>query len=480
MIRQSKAKKQNFLTGEVLEIVKEKPFKTVRGVHTVELFDAWTGKIVERIESENFISKIMEELQRQAALFAFLADSLDTSYTSPRYNGPMDSLSKYNTIFDVPWYFGSFPMSNIILTDYDGPEDPENEIIMRGRVIGWAGKKSTYSGSDTKRGSLNSSESFVKPGHIHLVYDWPTHAANGTFQSVYWNYDPFLNGIFGVIGKKTVQVTAPNGYVFLNNILARFKNGKLYFAAREASSNKIAILMYDFDVQTKEITNGAVYAVLNTTSIDVFDIASNGDIYVFTANTLFCFGTNGMSKNIPGTSQTTRSFSGYPKEFFCIAGQEFYIGARTNTGSSYPFQVARYDISNLSSPLEVRMISSTTISPTDLIYPAHYLPELNMFFMSVYNGYNYFLDRSTLDFSKNTPAPAGSNSYSYFPIVFSQHDKQFLEIRHLTPSNGDTTKRTITISPIGFIGARNLLPSPVTKTNTNTMKLTYDLYIDSY
>ncbi|OAO80584.1 hypothetical protein A0O32_1376 [Anoxybacillus flavithermus] len=86
MIRQSKATKRNFLTGEAIEIIKEKSLKGVRGVHTIELFDALTGKLVERVESENFISKVMEELQRQAALFAFLTDSMSREYI--QYNGP--------------------------------------------------------------------------------------------------------------------------------------------------------------------------------------------------------------------------------------------------------------------------------------------------------------------------------------------------------------------------------------------------------
>lgn len=483
MIRQSKATKRNFLTGEAIEIIKEKPLKSVRGVHTIELFDALTGKLVERVESENFISKVMEELQRQAALLAFLTDSISLSGSYIQYNGPLYDLAKYNVVFDnadMSWVTsGSFPMSWLVLTDYDGPEDPENEIIMRGRIVGYASRYSTYAGSDTKRGSLNTAESFIESRHIHLVYDWPTHAANGTFQSVYWNSRADENNSIGVVGKKYLQISAPNGYLFIDK-QARVKSGKLYFMGKEGQTNKVAILVYDLNIQAQTITNGQVYALLNTTSTyDDFEIAPNGDIYLISGSNLYCFGQNGSPKNIPGTSQTYRYYSGYLLDLFCIAGQDVYMESRTNYNDD--IKIDRYNINNLVNPLDTKVIPRNTIDAYQrYCYGAQYIPDLNMLVMNIY-GYAFFVDRTTLNFSKDTPVKTsiGSNS----AITYDPIKKRFIEIRHTTPyANGqyDYTKRDVTIQPLGFMGARNLLPSPVTKTSTNTMKLTYDLYIDSY
>ncbi|MBE2905861.1 hypothetical protein HPJ93_05350 [Anoxybacillus flavithermus] len=483
MIRQSKATKRNFLTGEAIEIIKEKPIKGVRGVHTIELFDALTGKLVERVESENFISKVMEELQRQAALFAFLTDSM-SGESSIQYNGPRYDLARYDVVFqnfDMSWVTrGDFPMSWIVLTDYDGPEDPENEIIMRGRIIGYADRYNTYVGSDTKRGTLNTAESFIEPQHIHLVYDWPTHAANGTFQSVYWNYDYDKNASFAVIGKKSLQISAPNGYLFVGYVQAKAKNGKLYFMGKEAQTNKVAILVYELNIQARTITNGQVYALLNTTSgYENFEIAPNGDIYLISESTLYCFGQNGSPKNIPGTSQTSRSYSGFLLDLFAIAGQDVYIESRTKYSND--LQINRYNINDLVNPLDVKVIPWASVD----VYQKYcrgvdYIPDVDMLAITV-DGYTYFVDRTMLDLSKNTPVKTSVSNYS--AITYDPTKKQFIEIRHATPyENGqyDYTKRDVTIRPLGFIGARNLLPSPVTKTSTNTMKLTYDLYIDSF
>lgn len=487
MIRQSKATKRNFLTGEAIEIIKEKPLKAVRGVHTIELFDALTGKLVERVESENFISKVMEELQRQAALFAFLTDSIRREW-SIQYNGPLYDLARYDVVFENPdmsWYTsGDFPMSWLVLTDYDGPEDPENEIIMRGRIIGYADRYNTYVGSDTKRGSLNTAESFVEPQHIHLVYDWPTHTSNGTFQSVYWNYDYDENASFAVIGKKSLQISAPNGYLFYSNIFidrAKVKNGKLYFMGKEVQTNKVAILVYDLNVQARTITNGQVYALLNISdnyTYDDFEIAPNGDIYLISGSTLYCFGQNGSPKNIPGTSQTSRDY-GYLLDLFVIVGQDVYIESRTSYTDD--LKINRYNINDLVNPVDVKVIPRSSIDVYQKYCQGmHYIPELDMLAITV-DGYTYFVDRTMLDLSKNTPVKTIVSNYS--AMTYDTTKKQFIEIRHTTPTgpNGnDYTKRDVTIRPLGFIGARNLLPSPVTKTSTNTMKLTYDLYIDSF
>ncbi|OQM47542.1 hypothetical protein B6A27_00415 [Anoxybacillus sp. UARK-01] len=484
MIRQSKATKRNFITGEAIEIIKEKPLKDVRSVHTIELFDEVTGKLIERVKSENFISKVMEELQRQAALFAFLTEYVTTSGSSIQYRGPLYDLAKYDVVFknlDMSWVTDrAFPMSWLVLTDYDGPEDPENEIIMRGRIIGYAGRYITYAGSDTKQGSLNTAESFVEPQHIHLVYDWPTHAANGTFQSVYWNDNYDRNFSLGLIGKKNLQISAPNGYLFLDYQIAKVKNGKLYFMGKEAQTNKVAILVYDLNIQARTITNGQVYALLNTTSgFSSFEIAPNGDIYLTSGDYLYCYGQNGSPKNIPGTSQTSRRYTNYLFSLFAIVGQDVYIESRTSYYND--IQINRYNINDLVNPLDVKVIPRAFVDAYQKNgIGMHYIPDLDMLVMTI-EGYTYFVDRTMLNLSKNTPVRTTINSLS--AITYDATKKQFIEIRQTTPvinGQNDYTKRDVIIQPLGFIGARNLLPSPVTKTNTNTMKLTYDLYIDSY
>lgn len=441
MIRQSKATKRNFLTGEAIEIIKEKPLKSVRGVHTIELFDALTGKMVERVKSENFIAKTMEALQRQAALFAFLTERISYSSGSRiEYYGPFYDLSRYDIIFNNPemiWLINvNFPMNWIVLTDYDGPENPENEVIMRGRIVGYAYRYSTYSGSDTKRGTINLAESFIESQHIHLVFDWPTHAANGTFNSVYWNPESSTNYSNGIVETKFLRLDAPQGYTF-TNAKPRVKNGKIYFLGRNQQDNKAAILEYDFNVQTRTIGNGRVYALLNSTlNFAIFDIAPNGDIYITYGNTLYCFDQNGSPKTIPGTSQTSRSYTNFLFGLFAIAGQDVYIESRTS--SSNDLQINRYSINDLVNPLDVIVIPRSFIDVYNTSCNGMlFLPDLNIVTVSVGSS-TYFLDRGTLDFSKETPVRTYMNGNS--AVAYDPTRRQFIEVRHSEVS-GDNTKR---------------------------------------
>lgn len=140
-----------------------------QGKIKVELFDDLTGRKIEEIKTENFIAKGMDYLYRLAMISIF---------TDGRYTG---GTNLYNSFND--------PFQYMILTNANHPEDPENEWLVRGRTIGFAYTTGTYSGSSRYRGSYNANESFTNSEQVHIVIDFPTHAANGTFQSIYFLYN---------------------------------------------------------------------------------------------------------------------------------------------------------------------------------------------------------------------------------------------------------------------------------------------------
>lgn len=160
--------KENFLTGERIELPYTKKTAPVRGFVKLELFDDLTGKKIEEITSENFISKYVYQYWEQLMRRSFIY----------HLNTQQGGLSGFSTLL-------SFPFQTFVLLDYNKPEDPENERIAPGKVVGYA-TQSTYSGSDTKRGSINLVESFANAEQLHYVFDFPTHAANGTFRSLAW------------------------------------------------------------------------------------------------------------------------------------------------------------------------------------------------------------------------------------------------------------------------------------------------------
>ena len=145
----------------------------------VELFDDLTGRKVEEIETNNFISKGAEyyfKILMKNLFTKDLADNLAINHSPDNMFG------------------------RIILTNASHPEQPKKEWLFRGEVIGWASTTTTYSGSDELRGTINTGESFVDEvqGQVHFVFDFPTHAANGTFQSIYFapHDSPSNFGIF--------------------------------------------------------------------------------------------------------------------------------------------------------------------------------------------------------------------------------------------------------------------------------------------
>lgn len=92
----------------------------------------------------------------------------------------------------------------LYLTDHDKPENVNEQRVM-GNVVGYAHRNSTYSGDDTKRGTINRAETKFEVTDnkmkINFVFDFPTHAANGTIESIYWAEDDiegkdyFYNGV---------------------------------------------------------------------------------------------------------------------------------------------------------------------------------------------------------------------------------------------------------------------------------------------
>jgi|GEM_PF-5797972 len=131
----------------------------------VELFDAASGNKVYEAKDHNFISKGVQQLYRE---------QMRNIFTRNRVTG-----GTYIDYYD--------PFHTMSLTTADHLEDPAREWMIDGEQIGYAHSTDTYAGSSKLRGSYNASESFTKANQVHMVFDFPTHAANGTFKSIYFH-----------------------------------------------------------------------------------------------------------------------------------------------------------------------------------------------------------------------------------------------------------------------------------------------------
>jgi len=173
---------KDYLTGKEYVEIKRKPDLPIKGCASVYLYNARTGRLELEAHTPNII---------YPEIYAWLRSYQWDKFCTGAYN---KSIS----------YSGYWEMDNIYLSTSSRPEDERVNVLNfntastsdgnPGVQIGWA-NKSTYSGSDTMRGTPNTAESYATNNRIHWVFDWPTHAANGTFQTIIWgnNFLPYID-----------------------------------------------------------------------------------------------------------------------------------------------------------------------------------------------------------------------------------------------------------------------------------------------
>ncbi|MFU0834008.1 MAG: hypothetical protein ACFWUC_13880 [Oscillospiraceae bacterium] len=380
-----------------------------RGRIKIELFDAFTSKKVEEIKTHNFISAGVKNY-----LFKLAMKSL---FTKNKYTGGEDI---YDYIND--------PFQYMLLTDASHPEDPENEWLVRGEKIGYAYTNKTYSGSNEMQGSYNASESFTNNEQVRIVVDFPTHAANGTFQSIYFLF---------------------NGVKF--NTLSRLAFG-----------NRIPLNGDD------EIICVRVYG-------DYIYVLYNSDNNKFVK----------YDMNLNLVEEYTLPYVSYNNGFEIHNGYVYF--ARGSDVDSYNF-IWRAPLNDL---------SDYEIIVSDITYAGGiaYVPEKDQFVIAHGKGKTYL---SRYDSSFNLLSTTETNAdLSYYNLQLTYHEGDLFINNMILDSDDDTYIRWCGTghSIVGFIGdkyvtsngyllpkvgisSRARLESPVTKTNTNTMKVTYDFIFE--
>jgi hypothetical protein len=172
------------------------------GNYVVELADAHSGRVVERMEKENYITELWEKHHLSAQYgnpyYSYGLSNGTVVYTGSggfyNTNGAPFGDRVYGPGVGIP-----IPMDSVMCTDWTSPEDP-GVHWGRGRVAAWATRwKATVSASGL-RGQINEAQClFSNNGLTHkTVWDWTTDQGNGTFQTV------MLGGAF-LFGNPAVQ-----------------------------------------------------------------------------------------------------------------------------------------------------------------------------------------------------------------------------------------------------------------------------------
>lgn len=451
----SLARKENFVTGEVIEMLKHKVSSIpIRGFTKVELFDEKRfGKKVEEVTAENFISINMKD---------YLEYILIREYSQI---GAWSTSSKsYSESNMRPVTIRSFPFDTLALTTDSRPENPQSERIVMGDIIGYA-FKNEYVGTDTKRGTINAAESYTDKGIAHFVFDFSTQAANGTFSSVVW----YASLSSSSAGPQQYYQKNYEWYVALkgNNGIANNSDcrGGLCFDGSSfwtmesigSGARKIVEVLVTPGTNGKNatFTLGRVWDSHFFSYYDVaYDMTYDSDYIYYVANS-GSYNTIYRVKKSDGTKSTI-TLSGF-RNLYGIerVGAYFYVLGQSTTqvNGQYPLRWAKYDSS-------FNIIEAKNIFDTDVVACGMaYNQQKNEVAVRTDIGLFIFdLQMNRLSYQIAQP-----NNPHLYPGIAVKDGEYFLRNEY-----------SFFMAELGSLGARNLLPTPVTKTSTNTMKVTYD------
>lgn len=490
--RESIARYTDHTTGDVVCKTKLKPVDaTARGIHTIQLFDK-DNTLVKEIESENFISKNWDDIQKQIAKFALMTNNFSVnSYDGIALNNNSNKTDSnrvftfyrnFRKLFGTDFAPTSFetPFSWMVLSTDDAEESPTTERYLKGDVLGYAQREVTYSGADKYLGSFNAADSTITDKHVKFVWDFPTHAGNGVIKSLVWNRHEAVN-TKGILEKWRTKIESPiEGVVFTSGDTVSMVGNKLYIGARDASdSYSRYILEYTFDIATREIKfvkNLKLKGSYSTINYITPDPINEGGFFINTSSTIYRIDSEGSSIQMGvGPSPTSSYMNGYG-----VFIKDNVIYVRTNTTSDSKIMGYNLTDNSLVMPLHTPDgVSSNTSFRMGIDIPG-FATALK------FNTTWYFYDSMVNAFKSSNAMPRrlmyteDTPSYTYYSGGFPIRDTDG-ELCFLTAYlENDSTSQYMSffISPIGFIGGRNLLPSPIEKTAEYTMKVTYDLYFE--
>lgn len=398
----------------------------LRGAVLLELFDAETGKKVDESGGENYITPAGLDYARWAVREVY-AKSMPTGND-----------------FD---YTLTDPFSTAYLTDSDTQVDV-NSSQPEGVLVGWAGK-SSYSGSDTKQGALNLTESDATLARAKWVFDWATTAANGTIRSV--GFCPGASTSRGLLFFDQYSDA-------LSGIPANFPststNGLVLLPSGEVASTTSPFNRYDPVTGAYLGQWGPTGAQADPTWSGFSGAAHDGTSMWVASN-----GTHSYLRkfNIPaGTGAVSATSVGVPGAT-SLRGVA-YDGSHLWVISDTENILVRIDKNTGAVDRQFNIPNSTLSGTRNLTFN----PHRGTLLLSMANLGCYEYDLNGVQRGQFAYYTLQSQVYNVLAL-----GNDFYWMSGYT-GNSNTSRRGK-----GIVGSRIVLPSAVTKTNLQTMKLTY-------
>lgn len=440
-LKESIAYSRNLITGKTKEIIKKKFILPFQGIATVKLYDDLTGKQVYEAKSENRISAVFGNC-------AFLE-----GYYYPMLDNEISFLLK--------GIYSSYPFRVMVLTTGDIPEDPYDYWTW-GNIVGYADGWYAYSGSSILRGTVNKAEwartNTAASGTRHFVIDFPTNAANGTFRSIYWTgggsddstpQSPSVNITY--LKRKVMQGTSATSLSSYNLCVDEANLYCLY-------SKSIVVFDKNTGERKSDIALSATSKAVAYDGLNFWILVSDGS-FKKTDKNFNVLNTFSKSEALPGDLV-------YSVEYCDIYASDNYVyitykGCTDTSGSNSKYKscVAKYNK------------DGTFVSKADIFSGSYG----KVFITGIPNNKLWIVinDSSCVQLNENLSIYSITDYSSrwYYSICWDK-TKQTLF------AYCDSGYGTVSEYYIVPASAHTLLPEPVTKTPTNTMKIQYDFTCD--
>lgn len=436
----------NYLTGETHSQTKMKPDVGYSGDIHVELFDAETGeKTFESLDHNCITSQLAKMAFYQCYYQQILNRTLENKHVSMR---------TANSLFD----------SIILLNDTTNQADNPDNRIINGQFLAWADAKTPYANEadNTTRGTINLSESTPFPltgnnNTLKLVFNFGTNVADGTYNKigfVPYNYWANVADWAGATGNNTYNIAG------IDTEDEYFINNGVSFVLSYNTNKIIKTTLATLTTENITITGVNTYIGMAFDDTNVYLIGQDSQIY----STDLTFSTlTKINVSSPTISILKYNANTVINSLAVTANYIYVLTKDTNGGSNYLYKIHQLNKDGTYNKL----------------FETHNAGYYNSKISNDKNNYIYvcghplgshihkiFLDDGTII----TDSMIVLNHESNSSALCSNITRDFVNGKMYGMYNAGNY-----IVELGLLtgGSHCLLSSPITKTNTVTMTITY-------
>lgn len=428
----------------------------LKGRTTIQLFNGKTGEVENSFVEENMVTNAASNILNPKLQWSFSGDNFA--------NMLIQATPVCNQLF-----------GGVMLWEKAHTENADNIVsAVKNYNVGNAG--SAYSGTNPKRGSLNTAESGAIDGGYRFVWDFATDRANGTFNSITLTSRRGGNGGWGnTTDSDGGFLMSPTNMAESNVVTQGFKESG-FSATSTYLKGCFAKNLYIYAKAADNVLNLTLASVANseqlpiTTSLNTTDgqVVST-EVKTATSTLTFC-DTSYMFVDSEGMLHSLRFKTGQTFHYIkinpitAVILEEMVI----NINSTEKFGSTSFAVygGNLILFNQTRSCMCEYTKSGDYVKAIPELTSSGMTFgllgnwlVSFYGTKAYIYDGDKVIIS--------NCSYSSAPQIAYTYEKQYPYV--LTSNFG-----YVLLAP--FISTINNMTVPVTKTDSQTMKITYEVY----